>query len=214
MFADFISPRQSVTFVPTYLSITIGVALSCFALSAQAATENTYNELSAPNVLIEQGNDSPEVIYDRLKNPNAPINNSRKLASKEFVAQQTKLFFDCTQVQTDGARLACFDKVANQGETNIETKQSLDLVKTLKTTITGKPQVVLTEETDNSTNAENGSNGLLANKSTDNESLDTVGLTQSEAHYFVARVHSKMTAQPKTLPHLMAAKAAKYAAYG
>ena len=179
MFADFISPRQSVTFVPTYLSITIGVALSCFALSAQAATNTTYNELSAPDVLIEQDDDSPEVIYDRLKNPNAPI-NSRKIASKEFVANQTKLFFDCTQVQTDGARLACFDKVATQGKTNTETKQSLDLVKTLKTTITGKPKVILAEENAINTNAEDGNNGLFAGQSTDNESLDTVGLTQRE----------------------------------
>ena len=184
MFADFISPRQSVPFVPTYLSITIGVALSCFALSAQAASTTTYNELSAPGVLVEQDNNSPQVIYDRLKNPNTPA-GSRKIASQDFVASQTKLFFDCTQVQTDGARLACFDKVASQGETTTEIKQSLDLVKTLKTTITGKPQVVLSDETvtdsGNNNNNGNADTGFFTNQAVESDSLDTVGLTQSEA---------------------------------
>ncbi|MBU5616830.1 phospholipase A [Psychrobacter sp. TAE2020] len=178
MSADFISPRHSVTFVPTYLSIAIGVTLSCFAFSAQAATSKTYNELSVSDVLVEQDNNVPKVIYNRLKTPSTPV-SSRETASKELVAKQTQLFFDCTQVQTDGARLACFDKVANQGETNLATKQSLDLVKTLKTTITGSPQVVLTVDTDLD-NVQN-TDRLLANQAADNEPLSTVGLTKNEA---------------------------------
>lgn len=178
MSADFISPRHSVTFLPTYLSIAIGVTLSCFAFSAQAATSKTYNELSVSDVLVEQDNKAPKVIYNRLKTPSTPV-ISQKTASEELVAKQTQLFFDCTQVQTDGARLACFDKVANQGETNLATKQSLDLVKTLKTTISGSPQVVLTVDTD--LDNEQNTDRLLANQDADNEPLSTVGLTKNEA---------------------------------
>ena len=52
------------------------------------------------------------------------------------------------EVQTSAARLACFDKVAEQGKTPSYTmsKQPVDLAKTFKTTISGKPQVVLAQE--------------------------------------------------------------------
>ena len=91
-----------------------------------------------------------------------------------LVTQQTRLFFECTQVQTDAARLACFDEVSQQGETSVSTtdKQPVDLVKTLKTTISGNPQVVLADD----------ETALDANnQASANESLDTIGLTNREA---------------------------------
>lgn len=161
MFADYISARQSVTFLPNYLSIAIGAALSCFAISAQAAPSNDFYELEAKGVLVEQSTASKAA--------------SRSAVTSYNLDAQQQLFFDCTQVQTDSARLACFDKVANQGETNTGTKQPLDLVKTFKTTILGNPQVVLAEDTVASTDSMND------DESVDNDGLNTVGLTEGEA---------------------------------
>jgi phospholipase A1 len=135
--------------MPTYLSMAVGIALSCTALQVQAANESQiYNELPASDVLIEyEDDDSPQVVYERLSNPGVDMDRS-KLPSKAFVAQQTRLFFECTQVQTSAARLACFDKVAEQGETPsyTTTKQPLDLAKTFQSTLSGNPQVVLAED--------------------------------------------------------------------
>ncbi len=184
MFAHIISQRQAGCVTTTshrsksYLSLAIGLALSATALQAQAVTDNRFTELSATGILVEQDDDSPEVIYDQLKNPNMPM-ASRKPASKAFVAQQTKLFFECTQVTTDTARLACFDKVATQGETTIATKQSLDLVKTFKSTITGNPQIILAD--DDAFANEQALESDVAADTSNNETLNTVGLTKSEA---------------------------------
>lgn len=193
MFAHIISQRQAGCITTTnhrsksYLSLAIGLALSATAIQAQAVTDDRFTELPATGVLIEQDNDSPEVIYDKLKNPNTPM-ASRKPVSKAFVAQQTELFFECTQVQTNAARLACFDKVATQGETNTATKQSLDLVKTIKSTITGKPQIILAgdEEFDNelAANDQDFGSELAANQS-NNVTLDTVGVTRSESQVLI-----------------------------
>lgn len=95
-------------------------------------------------------------------------------------AQQTQLFLDCSEVQTSSARLACFDKVAEQGKTPSYTtsKQPVDLAKTIKTTISGNPQVILAEESV----ADSTDNSVAINSSVDgDESLSTVGLTQREA---------------------------------
>lgn len=169
----------------TQLSIAMGIALSCTALQAQAANDGqVYNEIPVAEAMLEYDNDnSPQVVYERLKNPNTPIDRS-KLPSNDFVAKQAKLFFECTQVQTSSARLACFDKVAEQGETPsyTSTKQPLDLAKTFKSTISGNPQVVFAEENTTSiVQANNTDTGLLANQSDSTESLETVGLTQREA---------------------------------
>ena len=178
MFAHIISQRQAGCVTTTshrsksYLSLAIGLALSATAIQAQAVTDDRFTELPATGVLVEQDDDSPEVIYDKLKTPNMPT-ASRKPVSKAFVAQQTQLFFECTQVATDTARLACFDKVATQGETTIATKQPLDLVKTLKSTITGKPQIILADDEDFADE--------LAAAESNNEPLNTVGFTKSEA---------------------------------
>ena len=189
MFAHIISQRHAGCVTTTshrsksYLSLAIGLALSATAIQAQAVTTDRFTELPATGVLVEQNNDSPEVIYDKLKNPDTPM-ASRKPVSKAFVAQQTKLFFECTQVTTDTARLACFDKVSTQGETTTATKQSLDLVKTFKSTITGNPQIILADNealaNEIATNDEDFDNELAADTSS-NESLNIVGLTKNDA---------------------------------
>ena len=189
MFAHIISQHQAGCIKTishrskSYLSLAIGLALSATAIQAQAVTTDRFTELPATGVLVEQNNDSPEVIYDKLKNPDTPM-ASRKPVSKAFVAQQTKLFFECTQVTTDTARLACFDKVSTQGETTTATKQSLDLVKTFKSTITGNPQIILADNealaNEIATNDEDFDNELAADTSS-NESLNIVGLTKNDA---------------------------------
>ena len=183
MFAHIISQRHAGCVTTTshrsksYLSLAIGLALSATAIHAQAVTTDRFTELPATGVLVEQDNDSPEVIYDKLKNPDTPM-ASRKPVSKAFVAQQTKLFFECTQVTTDTARLACFDKVSTQGETTTATKQSLDLVKTFKSTITGNPQIILADNEAFSNEQALDSNAADTSSS---ESLNTIGLTKDEA---------------------------------
>ncbi|TXD97010.1 phospholipase A [Psychrobacter frigidicola] len=184
MFAHIISPRQSVHYqgMPTYLSLAIGLVLIGGSVQVQAANKGqVYNELPAEGVLVEPKSDSSsKVVYKRSQSSKITADES-KLADKDFVAMKANLFVECTQVQSSAARLACFDQVAQQGTTPsyTMTKQPLDLAKTLKTTVTGKPQVILAEEgTD--------TNGLLANQSEfnqspSNEGLDTIGLTEREA---------------------------------
>ncbi len=170
----------------TYLSVAIGIALSGTVISAQAATQTpVYNEILVADANVEYlGDDSPQVVYERMKNPNAPIDRS-KLPSNAFVAKQTQLFYECTQVQTSAARLACFDKVAQQGETPSYTmnKQPVDLAKTFKTTISGSPQVVFANETltNNNTVVNSDAVDSAAVQAESTEDLDTAGLTKTEA---------------------------------
>ena len=150
-----------------YLNIAIGIALTCFTVHVQAANSaQTYNELPIPDAAFEYANLS-EGTNEQTMNANT-------------VAQQAKLFLDCTQVQTSAARLACFDKVAEEGKapSYVTSKQSVDLAKTFKTTIAGNPQVVFVEE--DITSVEADDTGLVANEPDANEDLDTVGLTQRE----------------------------------
>ena len=102
-----------------------------------------------------------------------------QVSNETSVAQQTQLFLDCSEVQTSSARLACFDKVAEQGKTPSYTtsKQPVDLAKTFKTTISGNPQVVLAEESV----ADSTDNLAATESSVDDENISTVGLTQREA---------------------------------
>lgn len=169
----------------TPLSIAMGIALSCTALQVQAANDGqVYNEIPVADAAVEYESDNAQqVVSERLKMPNKSLDRS-KLSNSEFVAKQAELFFECTQVQTSAARLACFDKVAEDGETPsyTSTKQSLDLAKTFKSTLSGNPQVVFAEENTTSIVQTNKTDtGLLTNQSDSTESLDTVGLTQREA---------------------------------
>lgn len=141
--------------------------------------------------------ESPQVIYQRLQNPDADIDMDNDSVIDEFVAAQTQLFFECTQVQSSAARLACFDKVAEQGKTPSYSmsKQPLDLAKTFKTTISGSPQFILVKENrtvdrdgDSSTDTGEGAtesvskssntNGLLSR--TEAQLLDEVGVSQTD----------------------------------
>ena len=164
-----------------YLTMAVGTALACFTLQANAANgTQSYEELPVESIAFEYDTDeAAKVVNKRVVNPNAAA-QSDKVISKEFVAEQARLFYECTQVQTSGARLACFDKVAEQGKTPsyTTTKQPVDLAKTLQSTLAGNPQVVLVEE--NTTISAN-SNNTANNEAGNGESLDTVGLTQREA---------------------------------
>ena len=189
MFAHVVAQRSAACVkiqnyrAQTYLSLAVGMVIGATTMQAEAVV-NTFNELPATGVLVEQDDDSSKVLYDKLKTSTIS-GASRKPVSNAFVAQQTTLFFECTQVQTDTARLACFDKVATQGETNIGNKQSLDLIKTLKSTITGNPQIILADDdafadelvTTNSDALDTSSAANTSNQ----EALNTVGLTESEA---------------------------------
>ena len=183
MFSNITSQRPSVNKLETpkkmilrttkcSLHIAVGIALTCFTVQAQAADTAQAKSLQPINTSIA------------VQNSNA--------VSEDFIAQQAALFFECTQVQTSSARLACFDKVAEQGKTPsyVTSKQPVDLAKTVISTLSGNPQVILAEET--STITANGN--VIAKKVSSNypqdietklpaetESLDTVGLTQREA---------------------------------
>ena len=168
-----------------YLSIAVGVALSCFAVQVQAAnTEQTYNESPVPEAAFdyEDYDLSQDADKPSINTATVPAAQSRKVVSKEFIAQQAKLFFDCTQVQASAARLACFDKVAEEGKTPsyVTTKPSVDLAKTFKTTVSGNPQFVFSEENTTVAATDNTATDLTANEAA-NDGLDTVGLTQREA---------------------------------
>ena len=183
MFSNITSQRPSVNKLETpkkmmlrttkcSLHIAVGIALTCFTVQAQAADTAQTKSLQPINTSTA------------VQNSNA--------VSEDFIAQQAALFFECTQVQTSSARLACFDKVAEQGKTPsyVTSKQPVDLAKTVISTLSGNPQVILAEET--STITANGN--VIAKKVSSNypqdietkppaetESLDTVGLTQREA---------------------------------
>lgn len=163
----------------TYLSIAVGIALTCFSIQGHAASNGQiYNELPMEGVSIEQTYKSPQGVVVRLDDPIATTDNMEWL-SEEFISQQTNLFLECTQVQTSAARLACYDKVADQGKTPSFTmnKQPVDLARTIKKTISGNPQFVLAGQ-----DAEEGeTTEQLAEQTASNERLDTIGLTKREA---------------------------------
>ncbi|WP_298908048.1 phospholipase A [uncultured Psychrobacter sp.] len=167
-----------------YLTIAVGMALTCFTLQGHAANGGEiYEDLPVEDIAFEAEVDkSSKSVNKRVVNPNAAA-QSDKVISKDFVAQQARLFYECTQVQTSAARLACFDKVAEEGKkpSYTTTKQPVDLAKTFQSTLAGNPQVVLVEENSTvMTNVNAAANGTDS-QTADTESLDTVGLTQREA---------------------------------
>ena len=162
-----IQPNNFRRRLPTFLSIAIVASLGGSVIQAQAASsDESYKEVLTTDMARELPQDK--------KSPKTTVR------TENYVANQTNLFFECQELQASTARLACYDKVAQQGKTpsSIETKQPLDLVETLKTTISGSPQVVLAEE--------NVANTISTTENKDdqsstNESLSTVGLTEREA---------------------------------
>ena len=184
-----VAPKKLITQTNTsYSALAIGMALTCFTVQAQAADNaNNGSQLPFPEAAFEY--ESYEVPESRAQQ-SADAQN-RKVVSKEFVAQQATLFFECAQVKTSSARLACFDKVAEQGKTPtyVANKQPVDLAKTVQSTFSGNPQVVLAEENNTFMTNGNGINKVAKEIATNadikasdtTESLDTVGLTQREA---------------------------------
>ena len=162
-----IQPNNFRRRLPTFLSIAIAASLGGSVIQAQAASsDDSYKEVLTTDMARELPQDK--------KSPKTTVR------TENYVANQTNLFFECQELQASTARLACYDKVAQQGKTpsSIETKQPLDLVETLKTTISGSPQVILAEE--------NVANTISTTENKDdqsstNESLSTVGLTEREA---------------------------------
>ena len=175
-----------------HLNIAIGIALTCFTVQVHAADNTqTYNELPIPETAFEyEDSEIPQGMNEQSTKSDTAEQN-RKVVSKEFIAEQAKLFFDCTQVHTSAARLACFDKVADQGKTPsyTTTKQPLDLAKTFQSTISGNPQVVFAEaETAMSgTTVEDADTILVSNQRLaksnleKNDSVETEDDTNSEA---------------------------------
>ena len=159
------------------MTLAVTVALGCVAAQAQAADNGqTYKELPAPEAAFEYENsDSAQSISPM---PVRTTVQSVTVVDKDLVAQRAQFFSECTQVQNSAARLACFDKVAEQGQvpSYINTKQPVDLAKTFKTTISGNPQVVFVG--DSSANALKGGDStenLVVSQSTtiDNTNAST-----------------------------------------
>ncbi|PJX27442.1 phospholipase [Psychrobacter sp. L7] len=151
--------------------------------------EQTYRELPVPDAAFEyEDYEVPHSEADTEQPASAEAGKqNRKVVSKEFIAKQAELFAECTEVQLATARLACFDKVAEQGKTPsyTTTKQPVDLAKTFQSTLSGNPQVVFVEEsstiTTDSSSAVAAELPQQAASFPETQSLDTVGLTQREA---------------------------------
>ncbi|MGP9545304.1 phospholipase A [Psychrobacter sp. AOP7-B1-25] len=211
MFAHTITQRQH---QPSYqnanmpLRIAVALALSCTAIQVQAADDSqTYNELPAPEAAFEYEDlDLSQDLDNNVMSSNVSTQSS-KIISKEFIAKQAELFSECTQVQSSAARLACFDKVAEQGKTPsyTTTKQPVDLAKTFQSTISGNPKVILAEsQTEMSgTTVENADTILMTNQQsavsklqesdsvevetdtkTEAQILENVGVTQTDIEKF------------------------------
>ncbi|WP_201587798.1 phospholipase A [Psychrobacter jeotgali] len=164
----------------THLSLAVGIILGGMTVQVNAANNSqiVYKELPVTDAAVNaEMEDTSQMVYERLKSSNVPVKD------KEYVAKQTELFFECREVQTSAARLACYDKVVEQGKTPGFTmsKKPLDLAKTFRTTINGNPQVILAEE-DAAIDDSNAQ--IVQNEPAEeaaNERLDTLWLTEREA---------------------------------
>lgn len=128
--ASILNTRSLPISMRTPISRSIGLSISVALLMGIA------NHSQAEDTI-----DATKDAYERLQADNlasAQANKAQRRARAE-------LFFECQQVTTDAARLACYDKVAGMGQTPsfVESKKPLDLAKTLQTTFSGKPQVIL-----------------------------------------------------------------------
>ncbi|MFT0772849.1 phospholipase A [Psychrobacter aquimaris] len=189
MFAHTITQRHQ---QPSYqnahmpLRIAVALALSCTAIQVQAADDSqTYNELPVPEAAFEyEGLDLSQSLDNSAISSDMSTQNG-KIISKEFIAQQAKLFSECTQVQSSAARLACFDKVAEQGKTPsyTSTKQPIDLAKTFQSTVSGNPKVILAESQTamSGTTVEDADTILMTNQQTAASKLKANGNVEVDA---------------------------------
>ncbi|WP_223193165.1 MULTISPECIES: phospholipase A [Psychrobacter] len=177
-----LSALLSPSFSPSLLMLAM---MSLAAVSAQAdelPAAKVVNPSAQP--LISSQSES-RTIKQRLLDSNAP-RDKNDLISDAYVSQKARLFVECTKVQTDAARLACFDKVAEDGvaPTFVSTnKRPLDVAKTLQSTISGKPQVVLAENITpiDADTVEDADVVLVTDEPIAPESLNTRGIDADEA---------------------------------
>jgi len=189
MFAHIITQRHQ---QPSYqnahmpLRIAVALALSCTAIQVQAADDSQiYNELPAPEAAFEYEDLVLSQSLDNSAISSDMSTQNGKIISKEFIAQQAKLFSECTQVQSSAARLACFDKVAEQGKTPsyTSTKQPIDLAKTFQSTVSGNPKVILAESQTamSGTTVEDADTILMTNQQTAASKLKANGNVEVDA---------------------------------
>lgn len=166
--------NSSLLFKSSPLSLSLAVALAMGAMTSAQAEEGTE-------------------VFESLGETSQAYSANEKQALRR---SKRELFFECQQVKTDAARLACYDKVAGDGEipTFATVKKPLDLAKTFQSTISGNPQVVLAENVvplDADTVEEADEVLLVDSQAADNvqlngvaksdqEILAEVGVTQSE----------------------------------
>ena len=184
MFAqNSLNTARTFTSPHTLRRLSVLVAAALFGAHANAAAHAVDNSPFEVDVDTQAAIDMTKKVDTALP-PRAD--------SEMAMSQQAKLFMDCAQVQTDAARLACFDKVSQQDEVPSYTtsKQPLDLAETLKTTFSGNPQVVLVDDTDSTENVgEDSTESLSAVQTTDTakddeEILQSVGVSQSEVEKY------------------------------
>lgn len=96
--------------------------------------------------LADENSDITQADFEGLQPANDQADRPAQIG-QAMQDLQTDLIFECQQVKIDAARLACYDKVATQGVTPtfVVTKKPLDLAKTIQSTISGKPHVVLAD---------------------------------------------------------------------
>lgn len=189
MFAHTITQRhQQLSYqnAPMPLRIAVALALSCTAIQVQAADDSqTYNELPVPEAAFEYEDLDLSQSLDNSAISSDMSTQNGKIISKEFIAQQAKLFSECTQVQSSAARLACFDKVAEQGKTPsyTSTKQPIDLAKTFQSTVSGNPKVILAESQTamSGTTVEDADTILMTNQQTAASKLKANGNVEVDA---------------------------------
>ena len=166
--------NSSLLFKSSPLSLSLAVVLAMGAMTSAQAEEGTE-------------------VFESLGETSQAYSANEKQALRR---SKRELFFECQQVKTDAARLACYDKVAGDGEipTFATVKKPLDLAKTFQSTISGNPQVVLAENVEplDADTVEEADEVLLVDSQvadnvqlngvakSDQEILAEVGVTQSE----------------------------------
>ena len=171
-------PPQQVTASLVSIAVVLGVSSQTFAAENIDATQLDYQSQQQVVTIDTSGQGQNGQVRQSLQN---------------------ELFFECRKVKTEAARLACYDKVAEQGQTPtfVVTKKPLDIARTLQTTISGNPQVVLAESVTpiNANSLDPAEDGLIADESDvsvdvsavpkeatedDRQILAKVGVTQDE----------------------------------
>lgn len=123
----------------------LSAALTSVTANAASSSQPTASYAARVDNLVHSSLQLDEMDDDQLI--------QERVLSNPKLAQATRLFLECTQVQVDAARLACFDKVAETGRTPSFTndKKPIDLPKTFSSTLRGQPQAVLVDSSNETT---------------------------------------------------------------